>query len=93
MAFHRALAKHPVQCPLAIAPDDPRRRKPGNDGCIIELGTAGIIERIEVDTAHFRSNDPDRCSVQAARAEGCAARSPMCASTSSPTEAFTPKAG
>ena len=84
MAFHRALAKHPVQCPLAIAPDDPRRRKPGNDGG---------IERIEVDTAHFRSNDPDRCSVQAARAEGCAARSPMCASTSSPTEAFTPKAG
>lgn len=47
-----------------------RRREPGNDWCIIELGTAGIIECIEVDTAHFRGNYPDRCSVQAARVEG-----------------------
>ncbi len=47
-----------------------RRREPGNDWCLIELGTPGIIERIEVDTAHFKGNYPDRCSLQAACVEG-----------------------
>jgi allantoicase len=47
-----------------------RRREPGHDWCILELGTAGAIERIEVDTAHFKGNYPDRCSLQAARVEG-----------------------
>ena len=43
-----------------------RRREPGNDWMIIALGSAGIVERIEVDTAHFNGNYPDRCSLQAA---------------------------
>lgn len=47
-----------------------RRREPGHDWCILELGAAGAIERIEVDTAHFKGNYPDRCSLQAARVEG-----------------------
>ncbi|WP_028534128.1 allantoicase [Paludibacterium yongneupense] len=47
-----------------------RRREPGNDWCIIELGAPGIIEFIEVDTAHFKGNYPDRCLLQAARVEG-----------------------
>jgi allantoicase len=42
-----------------------RRREPGFDWCIIALGHAGTIRRIEVDTAHFRGNFPDRCSLQA----------------------------
>lgn len=46
-----------------------RRREPGNDWIIIELGHAGTIERIEVDTAHYRGNYPDRCSLQAANVE------------------------
>jgi allantoicase len=29
-----------------------------------------MIERIEVDTAHFKGNFPDRCSLQAAWAPG-----------------------
>jgi allantoicase len=47
-----------------------RRREPGNDWCIIELGAPGIIERIDVDTAHFKGNFPDRCLLQAARVDG-----------------------
>ena len=43
-----------------------RRREPGNDWIVVALGAPGIVERIEVDTAHFKGNYPDRCSVQAA---------------------------
>ncbi|KAA0891133.1 allantoicase [Pusillimonas sp. ANT_WB101] len=44
-----------------------RRREPGYDWCLIELGHAAIVEKIEVDTAHFKGNYPDRVSIQAAR--------------------------
>jgi len=47
-----------------------RRREPGNDWCLLALGAPGIIEKIDVDTAHFKGNYPDRCSLQAARVEG-----------------------
>lgn len=43
-----------------------RRREPGNDWCVLALATPGIIERIEVDTAHFKGNYPDACALQAA---------------------------
>jgi allantoicase len=46
-----------------------RRREPGNDWIIIELGHAGVIEEIEVDTAHFKGNYPDGCSIDAAYME------------------------
>ena len=48
-----------------------RRREPGHDWAILELGTAGTIDEITVDTAHFKGNYPDRCFIQAsASAEG-----------------------
>lgn len=47
-----------------------RRREPGNDWCVVALGQPGIIEKIEVDTCHFKGNYPDRCSIQAAFVEG-----------------------
>lgn len=47
-----------------------RRREPGHDWCIIELGHVGSIENIIIDTAHFKGNYPDRCSIQAALVEG-----------------------
>jgi allantoicase len=47
-----------------------RRREPGFDWCIIALGQPGTIRRIEVDTAHFKGNFPDRCSLQAGYAPG-----------------------
>lgn len=43
-----------------------RRRGPGNDWVIVALGRPGIVERVEVDTAHFKGNYPDRVSVEAA---------------------------
>lgn len=46
-----------------------RRREPGHDWCILALGHPGTIERIVVDTAHFKGNYPDRCSLQGARVE------------------------
>jgi allantoicase len=42
-----------------------RRRTPGHDWAIVELSHPGVIERIVVDTAHFKGNYPDRCSIQA----------------------------
>jgi allantoicase len=35
-----------------------RRREPGNDWCIVKLGHVAVIERIEVDTAHFKGTIP-----------------------------------
>jgi|TARA_Y100001001_G_scaffold40320_1_gene35034 allantoicase len=46
-----------------------RRREPGNDWCILKLGHKGLIEHVEVDTAHFKGNFPARCSIQAACVE------------------------
>jgi allantoicase len=43
-----------------------RRRGPGNDWVIAALGRPGIVERVEVDTAHFKGNYPDSVSVEAA---------------------------
>ena len=43
-----------------------RRRGPGNDWAIIALGRSGVIERAEIDTAHFKGNYPDRVSLEAA---------------------------
>ncbi len=47
-----------------------RRRTPGHDWAIVELAHPGVIERILVDTAHFKGNYPDRCSIQATSATG-----------------------
>jgi allantoicase len=47
-----------------------RRREPGNDWCIVALALPGVIKKIEVDTAHFKGNYPDRCSLQAAYVKG-----------------------
>ncbi|SME92110.1 allantoicase [Pseudogulbenkiania subflava] len=47
-----------------------RRREPGNDWCVVQLGAPGIIEKIEVDTAFYKGNYPDACSLQAAFVSG-----------------------
>ncbi|MEH6648567.1 MAG: allantoicase [Motiliproteus sp.] len=47
-----------------------RRRTPGNDWGILALAHPGEIERIVVDTLHFKGNYPDRCSIQAAYVKG-----------------------
>jgi len=47
-----------------------RRREPGNDWAIVALARPGTITKIEVDTAFFKGNYPDRCSIQAAYVKG-----------------------
>lgn len=43
-----------------------RRRTSGFDWCLIRLGLPGIIRGVVVDTAYFRGNYPEHCSL-----EGC----------------------
>lgn len=49
-----------------------RRREPGHDWCILALGVPGTVTRVEVDTAHFKGNYPDRVSLQAEWLPGAA---------------------
>jgi allantoicase len=49
-----------------------RRRVPGNDWVILSLGHLGKVEEVEVDTAYFKGNYPDRVLLQAANAPGVA---------------------
>jgi allantoicase len=45
-----------------------RRRGPGHDWVILKLGIPGTVRRMEVDTAHFKGNFPDSCSLEACQA-------------------------
>jgi len=49
-----------------------RRRGPGHDWVILKLGVPGTIQRVEVDTAHFKGNYPDSCALQAFSASNSA---------------------
>lgn len=42
-----------------------RRRTPGNDWCVVQLGLRGIIRLIDIDTNHFLGNHPPFASVDA----------------------------
>ncbi len=42
-----------------------RRRGPGYDWIIIRLGVASLIQKISVETEHYKGNYPDRCSLDA----------------------------
>jgi allantoicase len=47
-----------------------RRRTPGFDWCIVRLGLSGVIRGIVVDTAHFKGNYPEQCSLEACAVDG-----------------------
>jgi allantoicase len=47
-----------------------RRRIPGNEWVILALGHPGEIKAIELDTAHYKGNYPDRASVQGGLTRG-----------------------
>ncbi|MBX3155439.1 MAG: allantoicase [Deltaproteobacteria bacterium] len=47
-----------------------RRRGPGHEWAIVRLASAGTIERLELDTSHFKGNYPARCEVEGVRAPG-----------------------
>lgn len=42
-----------------------RRRTPGNDWCIVQLGLRGIIRQVDIDTNHFLGNHPPFASIDA----------------------------
>lgn len=41
-----------------------RRREPGHDWCIVRLGIRGVARSVVVDTAFFRGNYPEHCSLE-----------------------------
>ena len=47
-----------------------RRRGPGYDWAIVRLGTSGIVQRVEIDTNHFKGNYPEAASLDACNAPG-----------------------
>jgi allantoicase len=47
-----------------------RRRGPGLDWLILKLAAPGTVERIEVDTNHFKGNFPESCSLEGCHADG-----------------------
>ena len=47
-----------------------RRREPGHEWIVVKLAARATVESIVVDTAHFKGNYPDACSMQAADLTG-----------------------
>ena len=42
-----------------------RRRTPGHDWCVVQLGMRGRIRGVDVDTSFFTGNYPSHCSIDA----------------------------
>ncbi len=47
-----------------------RRRVPGHDWCIVQLGVPGRVRGLDIDTSHFLGNHPPFASVEACTAHG-----------------------
>ena len=47
-----------------------RRRGPGHDWVIVRLGAPGHLEKVEIDTNHFKGNYPESASLEGAFAPG-----------------------
>ena len=52
-----------------------RRRGPGHDWTIVRLAARGVLERVELDTDHYKGNAPGRCSLEWCDAAGASAES------------------
>ncbi|XP_052501374.1 probable inactive allantoicase [Budorcas taxicolor] len=46
-----------------------RKRIPGHDWCVVQLGIQGVIRGFDVDTSHFTGDHAPRASIQAANFE------------------------
>lgn len=42
-----------------------RKRVPGHDWCIVQLGIPGVIRGVDIDTNHFLGNNPAYASIEA----------------------------
>jgi allantoicase len=49
-----------------------RRRGPGHDWALVQLGHRGLLRRVEVDTSHFKGNAPGSCLLEGCDAPGAA---------------------
>ena len=47
-----------------------RRRSPGHDWCVVQLGLRGIIKQVDIDTNHFLGNHPPFASLDALCSDG-----------------------
>jgi len=47
-----------------------RRRGPGHDWTIVQLGSPGVITKLDIGTIHYKGNYPDSCSVEQCYAPG-----------------------
>ncbi len=56
-----------------------RRRTPGHDWCVLKLGLPGVIRGVVVDTAFFRGNFPESCSIEGTVAPVAARFEDLCA--------------
>jgi allantoicase len=63
-AFHRLLAPGRGH-DMGDGWETRRRRVPGNDWIIVALGARGMLEAVEIDTAHYKGNYPDSFSILA----------------------------
>ncbi len=63
-AYHRLLAPGRGR-DMGDGWETRRLREPGNDWIVIELAARGTIHAATVDTAFFKGNFPDSCSIQA----------------------------
>lgn len=50
-----------------------RRRTPGHDWCIVELGLPGVVRGLDIDTAFFLGNHPPYAAVDGCYAPGASA--------------------
>jgi allantoicase len=70
-----------------------RRRAPGHDWCVVELGVRGAVRGVDVDTSYFTGNYPSHCSVDAFDA-GASRRPPSraaCAASGAPWIGILPQ--
>ena len=42
-----------------------RRRTPGHDWCVVQLGLRGVVQQVDIDTNHFLGNHPPAASLDA----------------------------
>lgn len=63
-----------------------RRHVPGHDDCIVRLGLPGIVRAVVVDTAFFKGNYPEACSIEGCVAQGQPTGEELAADTTAWTE-------
>jgi allantoicase len=68
-----------------------RRRGPGHDWVILKLGMPGVIQRIAVDTAHFKGNFPESCSMEACQSDAGGSASDALVSASQAWKQLLPR--